>query len=148
MPDWCNGMALLRNHFFKACAFRTNIQKFFKDYCEEHGIDYESYQIKDMFGIWHYAKDIKIITSDNAIKFKKFVDLIGSTVPLAYEYWCDRVRNDGCIFGIVKSDHPSKLGKVQKSSYQMLNTLPCSKEDLFKIKEKNICNTIKGGHNE
>lgn len=25
MPGWCNGMVLLRNHFFKACAFRTYI---------------------------------------------------------------------------------------------------------------------------
>lgn len=29
MPEFCNGMALLRNHFFKACAFRSHIQLFF-----------------------------------------------------------------------------------------------------------------------
>lgn len=138
MPDWCNGMALLRNHFFKACAFRTRIQKFFKDYCIQHGIDYDNYQIEDMFGNLHFAKDIKIITSDNAIKWKKFVDLIGGTLPSAYDYWCKRVNADNCVWGIVKTDHRSKLDNVQQMSYQMINTLPCTKEDIEKIAETSI----------
>ena len=32
LGDKGNGMALLRQHFFKACAFKANIQLFFKDY--------------------------------------------------------------------------------------------------------------------
>ena len=31
LPSYVNGMVLLRNHFFKACFFKTHIQKFFKD---------------------------------------------------------------------------------------------------------------------
>jgi len=133
MPEWCNGMALLRNHFFKACAFRTYIQKFIADYCSEHGIDYDAYEIEDMFGVKHLAKNIKIITTDNATKWKKFTDLIGGTPLSAYRYWCEKVSADGDIWGIVKTDHPSKLGEVQQMSYQMLNTLPCSEEDIYKI---------------
>lgn len=138
MPDKCNGMALLRNHFFKACGFRTNIQKFFRDYCDDNNIDYDTYTIKDIFGNDHLAKDIKIITTDNAIKWKKFADLMGNTLIDAYNYWCKRVNADGSIWGIVKTDHPSKLGDVQQMSYQMVNTLPCSKEDIQKIAQTSI----------
>ena len=138
MPEWCNGMALLRNHFFKACAFRTKIQKFFKDYCTTNGIDYNTYEIEDIFGVKHLSKDIKIITTDNAIKWKKFVDIMGGTLPAAYQYWRGRVECDGCVWGIVKTDHPSKLGDVQQVSYQMLNSLPCSAEDMQKIAQTSI----------
>lgn len=129
LPDWVNGMALLRNHFFKACAIRTNIQLFFKDWCEKNNVDYETYEVKDMFGISHRLKDIKIITTDNAIKWKKFMNLMGDTPAEAYQYWCDRVETDGCYWGIVKTDHPSKLGSGQQMSYQMINTLPSYNPD-------------------
>lgn len=69
MPGWCNGMVLLRNHFFKACAFRTYIQKFLRDYAEEHEIDYDSWELTDMFGHKHKAKNIKLITTNNAVKW-------------------------------------------------------------------------------
>lgn len=138
LPDWCNGMALLRNHFFKACAFKTYIQKFFRDYCLEHGLDYDTYEVTDMFGNKHLAKKIKMITTDNAIKWKKFVDLIGGTLPSAYEYWVDHVTKDGCLWGIVKTDHVSKLGNVQQMSYQMINTLPCTFEDIEKISQTSV----------
>lgn len=138
LPEWCNGMALLRNHFFKACAFKTYIQKFIKNYCDEHDIDYETYEIEDMFGNKHLAKNIKMITTDNATKFKKFSDLIGGDFAKAYKYWCKRVNCDECVWGIVKTDHPSKLGNVQQLSYQMLNTLPCTKEDIQKIAQTSI----------
>lgn len=129
LPDWVNGMALLRNHFFKACAIRTNIQLFFKDWCEKNNVDYEIYEVKDMFGISHRLKDIKMITTDNAIKWKKFMNLMGDTPAEAYQYWCDRVEADGCYWGIVKTDHPSKLGSGQQMSYQMINTLPSYNQD-------------------
>lgn len=129
LPDWVNGMALLRNHFFKACAIRTNIQLFFKDWCEKNNVDYETYEVKDMFGISHRLKDIKMITTDNAIKWKKFMNLMGDTPAEAYQYWCDRVEADGCYWGIVKTDHPSKLGSGQQMSYQMINTLPSYNPD-------------------
>lgn len=138
MPEWCNGMALLRNHFFKACAFRTRIQDFFRDYCKDNNIDYNTYTICDMFGNNHLAKDIKVITTDNAIKWKKFVDLIGGDLPAAYQYWCKRVKADDNTWGIVKTDHVSKLGEVQQLSYQMLNTLPCTKQDIEKIAQISV----------
>lgn len=139
MPEFCNGMALLRNHFFKACAFRSHIQLFFQDYCSSHGIDYSTYEITDMFGIPHLAKNIQMITTDNAIKWKKFVDLIGNgDLTIAYNYWKSRINSDDSIWGIVKSDHPSKLGSVQQMSYQMINTLPCTADDIQKIAQTSV----------
>lgn len=150
MPDWCNGMALLRNHFFKACAFRTRIQDFLHDYCLSHGIDYQTYKITDMFGNMIFAKNIKMITTDNSIKWKKFIDLMGDSDVAAYKYWRNRVYADGCIWGIVKTDHPSKLGNLQQMSYQMINTLPCGKEDIEKIAQTSIdyVNSLKRDNDE
>jgi hypothetical protein len=138
LPEWVNGMALMRNHLFKMCGVRGHIQMFFKDWCKENGHNYETYQIQDMFGKWHYLKDIKMITTDNAIKWKKFVDLMGGTLESAYSYWCNRIHADGDIWGIVKTDHESKLGEFQQLSYQMINTLPCSKNEVKEIAQISI----------
>ena len=136
--DTINGMVLLRNHFFKMCGFKTNIQLFFKDWCEENHHNYETYQVQDMFGNYHYLKDIKIITTDNAIKWKKFSDLMGNNLLEAYQYWCRKIQDDNSVFGVVKTDHVSKLGDVQQMSYQMINTLPCKKEDIEELSSTSV----------
>ena len=114
-PKWGNGYVLLRQHFCKMAAFNTNIQSFFRDY---FGDKYYSATVKDMFGNEHYVKDIELITTDNAMKWLKF----GKT----YDYWCDKVYENNCMFGVVKTAHESKLGNVQRMSYQMVNSLDCS----------------------
>lgn len=114
-PEWGNGYVLLRHHFCKMAAFSTNIQAFFRDY---FGAKYCSATVKDMFGNEHYVKDIKLITTDNAMKWLKF----GKT----YDYWCDKVYENNCMFGVVKTAHESKLGNVQRMSYQMVNSLDYS----------------------
>ncbi len=150
LPEWVNGMALLRNHLFKMCGIRGHIQLFFKDWCQKNGYNYETHQVQDIFGNWHYLKDIKMITTDNAIKWEKFVDLMGGTLESAYSYWCKRIHADGDIWGIVKTDHPSKLGKYQQLSYQMINTLPCTKDDVKKIAQTSIdyVELLKSNNNE
>ena len=132
LPDWINGMALLRNHMFKMCGFRTRMQDFFRDWCDQTGNDYETYEIEDMFGEKHRLRDIAILSTDNAIKWKKFRPLMGDN---PYEYWKNKINADGSIWGIVKTDHPSKLGngEYQQMSYQFCNTLPCSKEEFGEI---------------
>ena len=111
-PVWGNGYILLRHHMCKTAAFKTDIQQFFKDY---FGDEYETATVVDMFGQEHYAKDIKMITTDNAMKWLKF--------DVSYDYWCERVGMNGNMFGIVKTAHKSKLGDVQRMSYQMINSL-------------------------
>ena len=111
-PEWGNGYILLRHHFCKMAAFNTNIQQFFKDY---FGDEYQSATVKDMFGNDHYVKEIELITTDNAMKWLKF--------DVSYEYWCEKVYENNCMFGIVKTAHESKHGDVQRMSYQMVNCL-------------------------
>ena len=111
-PKWGNGYLLLRHHMCKMACFKTKIQKFFKDYYKDN---YDNAIITDMFGIEHYAKDIKLITTDNAMKWLKF--------DISYDYWCKKVYENKCAFGVVKTAHKSKLGEVQKMSYQMINSL-------------------------
>lgn len=111
-PSWGNGYILLRHHMCKTAAFKTDIQLFFKDY---FGDDYDNAKVTDMFGNQHYVKDIKMITTNNAMKWLKF--------GISYEYWCDRVAMNGNMFGIVKTAHKSKFGDVQRMSYQMINSL-------------------------
>lgn len=111
-PDWGNGYILLRHHFCKMAAFCSNIQLFFRDY---FGDDYYTATVKDMWGNEHYVKDIELITTDNAMKWQKY--------NVSYDYWCEKVEDNGCLFGIVKTAHPSKLGDVQRMSYQMVNSL-------------------------
>lgn len=133
-PTWGNGYILLRQHMFKAAAFDCYLQQWFKDY---YGDEYENAVIKDMWGNEHKVTDIKMVTTDNAIKWLKIGDI-------TYEYWCKRVKQDNDNwFGIVKTAHPSKLGNVQFQSYQMVNALDidtiegavqCTKDYIYQLK--------------
>mgnify|MGYP004452876759 CR=1 FL=1 len=135
-PKWGEGYVLLRHHMTKCAAFHTNIQQFFKDW---FGKEYESAKVVDMWGNEHYAKDIKMITTDNAVKFLKF--------GVSYEYWCQKVHENDCQFGIVKTAHKSKYGDVQRMSYQMINTLAVDIMDGVLAKSKNYIEQLKGDNN-
>lgn len=131
-PEWGNGYILLRHHFCKMAAFSANIQSFFKDY---FGEKYDTATVKDMFGTIHYVKDIELITTDNAMKWLKF--------GKSYDYWCKWVYDNGCQFGIVKTAHQSKLGEVQKMSYQMINALDIDTMDEVVKESVNYINRLK-----
>lgn len=131
-PSWGNGYILLRHHFCKMAAFSANIQKFFKDY---FGNDYYTATVKDMFGNDHYVKDIELITTDNAMKYLKF--------GKSYDYWCKWVYENECQFGIVKTAHASKLGDVQKMSYQMVNALDLGSMDQVTKESVDYINKLK-----
>ena len=111
-PEWGNGYILLRHHFCKMAAFKCNMQQYFMDY---YGDSYPTATVKDMFGNDHYVKDVELVTTDNSMKWIKF--------DKSYDYWCNYVYANNCMFGIVKTAHESKLGDVQKMSYQMVNSL-------------------------
>lgn len=136
-PDYGNGYVLLRHHFCKMAAFSTNIQLFFRDY---FGDDYDTAVVYDMFGNPHNAKDIELITTDNAMKWLKF--------NISYDYWCDKVCENDCRFGIVKTAHESKLGDVQRMSYQMVNSLDNSIMSNVVQKSVDYVNLLKTDDNE
>ena len=136
-PSWGNGYILLRHHFCKMAAFSTNIQQFFKDY---FGEQYLTATVVDMFGNEHYVKDIELITTDNAMKWLKF--------DKSYEYWCERVYENNCMFGIVKTAHESKLGQVQRMSYQMVNSLDINIMENVVKESVDYINRLKQDDNE
>ncbi len=111
-PEWADGYILLRHHFCKMAAFCSNIQTFFQDYFGEY---YPDATVKDMFGREHFVKDIEVITTNHSMKWLKF--------NKSYDDWCKKVNENHNLFGIVKTAHKSKLGDVQKMSYQMVNSL-------------------------
>ena len=136
-PKWGEGYLLLRHHMCKMACFKTKIQKFFKDY---YGDNYINAKITDMFGNEHYVKDIEIITTDSALKWLKFDGI-------TYDYWCEKVFDNGCRFGIVKTAHKSKLGEVQKMSYQMINTLDMDIMENVVLKSKEYIELLKKDDN-
>lgn len=124
-PEWGDGYILLRHHMCKCAAFCTNLQMFFKDYFRDK---YEKATVKDMWGNDVRVKNIKLVTTDQSMKWLKF--------DLGFDYWSEWVRKNDCMFGIVKTAHHSKLGNVQRMSYQMINSL--SEEIMPNVIDKSI----------
>lgn len=136
-PSWGDGYILLRHHMTKAAAFHARIQDYFKDH---FGDGYDSAEVVDMWGNKHLAKDIRLITTNNAIKWSKF--------GISFEYWSEWVRKNGCLFSIVKTAHPSKLGEVQRMSYQMVNSLDMSTIDEVMNTTDNYLKSLQGDNDK
>lgn len=113
------GMLLLRNQFFKSCAFNTNIQKWFED----HNIT----DVSQLNGLTRAKdiKDIKLITTPNSIKYLKFG---------TFDMWLDNISP---IFGIVKYDKPTHYinGEIVQVHYQLLNSLQLTKDEAKELLE-------------
>lgn len=142
-PEDMNGYIYCRSHFFKSCLFRGDIQQYFKDYYKE---DYESTEITDMFGRKMKVSDIKVIITENSLKWIKFIDLMGGTLSKAFRYYKKFMEKHGEKFAIVKTAHSSKWGEFQRSSYQINGSLPTTDEKTLKnIAKESIdyCNRLK-----
>lgn len=131
-PPWANGYILLRQHFTKMAAFCSNIQDFFKDY---FGKDYETATVTDMWGRKMKASEIRLITTDNAVKWLKF--------NVSREYWDSWLEQNDCLFGIVKTAHASKMGNLQRMSYQMVNTLDMATMETMVQTSRDYVNRLK-----
>lgn len=145
------GVALLRNRYMKCAGFCCYIEKFFLDYCKKNNLDYETYEVSDMYGNKIKVKDIILITTPSAIKLNKYND--DKTIKESgYEgkgawlqYW---KNNCGDIFGICKTEKHShhcienKEGNIVTHrnvlSYQMVNTIPFTKDELKKLVKPEI----------
>lgn len=145
-PNNMEGFIYCRSHFFKSCLFRGNIQEYFKDYYKDA---YETATVKDMFGNVFYVKDIKVIITKNSIKWIKFADIMGGSEKAAYNYYKKFMKKQGEKFEIVKTAHASKYGDLQRSSYQINNSLPCTDRMILERIAKvsvDYCNALKLNH--
>lgn len=131
-------MFLLRNHMFKSAAFRCNVQDYLKDEAQDRGIDFNTWEILDYFGNPVEAKNIHMITTPSSLKALKFIGIVGTKKDM-WNHWSEVVDKEGSLFGIVKEEKQSKLGTnecgnpIQQMSYQMLNSLPCTPDELSDI---------------
>ena len=124
------GMMLLRNRFFKTCAFNTNLQKWFSD----NGIT----EIKQLAGYTTARKvlDIKLVITESSLKYLKFMPK-GMKLGKAFKAWLDTVyeNKSTSTFGIVKTDKPpSNMGGLMAyTNYQLLNTVPIDRVNMLRI---------------
>ena len=121
------GMMLLRNRFFKTCAFNTNLQKWFKD----KGIT----EIRQLAGYTTARKieDVKIVVTESSVKYLKFMPK-GMKLDEAFKRWLDAVYEGSLTsaFGVVKTDKPPSHmeGAMTYTNYQLLNTIPIARENM------------------
>lgn len=126
------GFIYCRSHFFKSCLFRGDVVQYFIDYYKE---DYPTAAVMDMFGNKVKISDIRVIVTENSIKWMKFERLMKEypedNDSKAYKYYRHFMKKDGEMFSIVKTGHESKWGELQRSSYQINNSLPTTDKDIL-----------------
>lgn len=111
------GFVLLRNCFFKSAAFNCNLQKWFAD----NGIT----DVSQLNGktLAKSIDQVLYITTPSSIKYLKY----GS-----FEKW---IENISSVFGVVKHEKKPKFlnGKGVKVSYQLINTLAMTRDDVVEF---------------
>lgn len=117
-------MLLLRNKFFKSCAFRTKLQKWIKD---------KNITLADLktrgFTLATDVSQIVMVTTPNSLKYLKFA---GGLSEKNVRKWTESVND---TFGVVKWDKGTRFfhGDMVQSSYQLLNTLGLDKAQVEKL---------------
>lgn len=117
------GMMLLRNRWFKSCAFNTKLQEWFNEN-----------RIKDIsqlngFTLAGDISQVKMAVTESSLKFLKMFD---GEFEDKIRYWVDHIKTDGGnIFGIVKSEKPTKYmgGEYVRTSYQLINTVNITEDE-------------------
>lgn len=123
-------MLLLRNKFFKSCAFRTKLQKWFQD---------KNITLKELKsrGFVTFATDINqivMVTTPNSLKYLKFA---GGFTERNIRNWMENIND---TFGVVKWDKSTRFfhGKMVQSSYQLLNTLVLTETQAAELLQPSI----------
>jgi hypothetical protein len=116
------GFMLLRSDMFKCCAFNTKLQEWFK---------YNNIiKLTDKFGNEYDASKIKLIITPNSLKFLKFAYKFSDNKE-CFKHWKNNVDN---LFGVVKCDKEGNYGNYNRTTYQLLNSIPnLTYNDLMEI---------------
>ena len=123
------GMMLLRNRFFKCCAFNTNLKKWFKDnsitdVSQLHGFTFAT-----------DINDIKLVVSESCLKYTKLCK--DGFTKKNIKKWCDNVSDNKneSIFGVVKTDKPTRFfkGRMVETTYQLINSLQLPYGQMFSL---------------
>lgn len=123
------GMMLLRNRFFKTCAFNTNLEQWFKDNGITRPSQLNGYYSSSVRSI----EDIKLVITESSLKYLKFKPEEASLKEW-FEKWLDNiyVNKEEAAFGVVKTDKPTgpMENRMVRTNYQLLNTLAMTKDDV------------------
>lgn len=123
-------MVLLRNKFFKSCAFRTRLQKWFKD----KKITLDDLKRRGFVTLAEDIHQIVLVTTPNSLKYLKFA---GGLTEKNIRKWAAHTDS---AFGVVKYDKGTRFfhGKMVQSSYQLINTLSLSEEEVKHLLQPSI----------
>ena len=123
-------MVLLRNKFFKSCAFRTRLQKWFKD----KKITLDDLKRRGFVTLAEDIDQIVMVTTPNSLKYLKFA---GGLAEKNIQKWAAHTDS---TFGLVKYDKSTRFfhGKMVQSSYQLINTLSLSQEEVRHLLQPSI----------
>ena len=134
------GMMLLRNRFFKTCAFNTNLQKWFAD----NGIT----EIRQLAGYTTARKveDIKLVITESSLKYLKFMPK-GQSLKVSLEAWLDAIYGGKTTseFGVVKTDKPpsNMEGRLAYTNYQLMNTLAITPSGMEQLLDASLYHLYK-----
>lgn len=122
------GMMLLRNRYFKCCAFNTNLQEWFRVN------NIKSVDQLEGFTLAKRVEDIVLVASESCLKYFK-LSKDGFSLE-SVKRWCDAVNEgNSSIFGVVKTDKETRFfgGDMVETTYQLLNTLQLRLNDVRKL---------------
>ncbi|MGN0814963.1 MAG: hypothetical protein ACI4MH_07005 [Candidatus Coproplasma sp.] len=119
-------MLLLRNKFFKSCAFKTKLQKWFKD----KGVTLEALKARGCVTLAADIAQIVMVTTPNSMKYLKFMD--GGLTENNVRRWTAEADSG---FGVVKYDKRTKFfdGDMVQTSYQFINSLALNGEQAERL---------------
>lgn len=123
-------MLLLRNKFFKSCAFKTKLQKWLKD----KGITLADLKARGFITLAKDVNQIVMVTTPNSLKYLKFA---GNLNEKNIRKWMENVSS---TFGVVKWDKNTRFfhGRMVQSSYQFLNTLGFTEKQVGQVLQPSI----------
>lgn len=128
---------LLRNKFFKSCAFKTKLQKWLKD----KNVSLDDLRSHGFITLATDINQIVMVTTPNSMKYLKFVDGLTEQNILKW------AKNTNDTFGVVKWDKRTRYfgGRMVQSSYQLLNSVFLTESECEKLLAPSIeyINTIR-----
>jgi hypothetical protein len=134
------GMVLLRNRFFKTCAFNTKLQAWFKangitNLSQLHPKGYtKAKNVSDIKLVVTYSslKSIKLKQSELSDAAQKDKTKCEEKTKEAIELWLTLLEEN---FGVVKTEKPTHNfgGQMVQTSYQLINTLELGKDELAEL---------------
>lgn len=116
---------LLRNKFFKSCAFKTKLQKWLKD----KSVSLDDLRSRGFITLATDINQIVMMTTPNSLKYLKFVD---GLTERNIRKWAESTSD---TFGVVKWDKRTRYfgGRMVQSSYQLLNSVFLTERDCAKL---------------